>query len=46
MLFAANINGEDPENSTLFYNNEMTDILENNIESVRDLQNLGVKVQI
>jgi hypothetical protein len=46
VLFAANINGEDPENSTLFYNDEMTDILENNIKSVRNLQDLGIKVQI
>lgn len=46
VLFAANIDGEDPENSTLFYNDEMTDILENNIKLVRDLQDLGIKVQI
>lgn len=46
VLFAANINGDNPEKPMLFYNDEMKAILDNNIESVRTLQNLGIKVQL
>ncbi|MGH8082313.1 MAG: hypothetical protein ACREP7_17185 [Lysobacter sp.] len=46
VLFAANINGSSPSTPVLFYNAEMTAILKNNIDAVRQLQNKGIKVQI
>lgn len=46
VLFAANINGSTPNTPVLYYNAEMTAILKNNIDAVRQLQNKGIKVQI
>ena len=46
VLFAANINGSAPNSPVLFYNAEMTAILKNNIDIVRQLQSKGIKVQI
>jgi hypothetical protein len=46
VLFAANINGDDPENSELFYNDEVRNILENNLDAVWYLQGKGIKVQL
>lgn len=46
VLFAANINGSSPSTPVLAYNAEMTAILRDNIQVVRQLQNRGIKVQI
>src|SRR5688572_29749516 len=46
VLFAANINGSTPNTPVLFYNSQMSTILDNNIAIVRALQQKGIKVQI
>ncbi len=46
VLFAANINGNDPNTPMLYYNTEMSTILKDNIHVVRELQKKGIKVQI
>jgi hypothetical protein len=46
VLFAANINGSSPNTPVLFYNSQMSTILDNNIAIVRQLQQKGIKVQI
>ncbi len=46
VLFAANINGSTPNTPVLYYNTEMSTILNQNIDAVRQLQNNGIKVQI
>lgn len=46
VLFAANINGSTPNTPVLYYNTEMSAILKDNIDAVRQLQNDGIKVQI
>lgn len=46
VLFAANINGSAPNTPVLFYNSQMSTILDNNIAIVRALQQKGIKVQI
>ncbi|QWP76979.1 hypothetical protein J5226_00790 [Lysobacter sp. K5869] len=46
VLFAANINGSTPNTPVLYYNTEMSAILKDNIDAVRQLQNSGIKVQI
>lgn len=46
VLFAANINGSTPNTPVLYYNTEMSAILKDNIDAVRQLQNAGIKVQI
>ena len=46
VLFAANINGSTPNTPVLYYNTEMSAILKDNIDAVRQLQNGGIKVQI
>jgi len=46
VLFAANINGSTPNKPVLFYNTEMSAILKDDLEIVRDLQKKGIKVQI
>lgn len=46
VLFAANINGGTPNTPALYYNTEMSAILKDNIDAVRQLQNAGIKVQI
>lgn len=46
VLFAANINGSAPDNPVLFYNSQMSTILDNNIDIIRQLQSKGIKVQI
>lgn len=46
VLFAANINGSDANSPSLYYNNYFTEILDNNISVVRDLQQKGIKVQL
>lgn len=46
VLFAANINGSTPNTPVLYYNAEMSAILKDNIDAVRQLQNSGIKVQI
>ncbi|KRB03371.1 hypothetical protein ASD86_21085 [Lysobacter sp. Root690] len=46
VLFAANINGSTPNTPVLFYNSQMSTILNNNIAIVRQLQQKGIKVQI
>lgn len=46
VLFAANINGSSPNTPVLYYNSQMSTILDNNIAIVRALQQKGIKVQI
>lgn len=46
VLFAANINGSSPNTPVLFYNSQMSTILNNNINIVRQLQAKGIRVQI
>lgn len=46
VLFAANINGSTPNTPVLFYNSQMSTILDNNLAIVRALQQKGIKVQI
>lgn len=46
VLFAANINGSTPNTPVLYYNTEMSAILKDNIDAVRQLQTAGIKVQI
>ncbi len=46
VLFAANINGSTPNTPVLHYNAEMSAILNDNIDAVRQLQDAGIKVQI
>lgn len=46
VLFAANINGSTPNSPVLYYNSEMSAILKDNIDIVRQLQQKGIKVQI
>ncbi|MGO4779839.1 hypothetical protein AB4084_30630, partial [Lysobacter sp. 2RAB21] len=46
VLFAANINGSTPNSPVLYYNSEMSAILKDNIDIVRQLQGKGIKVQI
>jgi hypothetical protein len=46
VLFAANINGSTPNTPVLYYNTEMSAILKDNIDAVRQLQDAGIKVQI
>ena len=46
VLFAANINGSTPNTPVLYYNSQMSTILDNNIAIVRQLQSKGIKVQI
>ena len=46
VLFAANINADSKGNPVLFYNTEMSTVLDKNIDAIRALQKKGVKVQI
>lgn len=46
VLFAANINADSKGNPVLFYNTEMSTVLDKNIDTIRALQKKGVKVQI
>lgn len=48
VLFAANINGQDPDHPELFYNEQISTILNTDfgIALVRNLQSSGIKVQL
>lgn len=46
VLFAANINADSKGNPVLFYNTEMSTVLDKNIDAIRALQKKGIKVQI
>ncbi|QHQ25714.1 hypothetical protein [Pectobacterium parvum] len=46
VLFAANINGDNAQQPQLFYNEQLSAILNDNISIVRALQSSSIKVQI
>ena len=46
VIFAANINGDNPNAPELYYNKELSTLFEKNISTIRKLQQEGIKVQL